>query len=81
MNTPYRKQFNEDGTPVKFENVVNYFPNRKQRREVMQKNRAFNNSKNHQMHVGKTRRWNKRRQVIFLASGEIRKINHLDFVK
>ena len=48
INAPYVKQFDSNGTllnPIKG-SLVSNFPNRKQRRQIKQKNRFYGESKN-----------------------------------
>lgn len=48
INTPYVKQFDSNGTllnPITGK-LTNNFPNRKQRRQIKQKNRFYGESKN-----------------------------------
>lgn len=78
-NIPFRKKLDELGLPIKFENVINNGSNRKSRRSLLNKQRAFNNSRNFQQIVSVTMRFLKRSQIISATNG-IKRIDHLDLV-
>lgn len=78
---PYVKQLDANGVII---NPVSKHVwdgnNRQDRRELMQKLRALNNSRNNQMIVIGVHKWKKSVQTIRQKDGSIKRINHLIFV-
>ena len=84
MNVPYVKQQDENGkciNPIKGK-YVNEHPNRKERREPMQKFRFAGNGNNYPLTVHKTTKFVRTLQHIHLKdksgnyTGEIKRIEH-----
>lgn len=80
-NIPYRKEYDEQGLPINPGTVRNDGSNRRGRREIMQKQRAFNNSRNVQQVVNKRNRWLKKKQLVIEGNGKQKVINHLIFAR
>ena len=78
---PYVKQLDANGVVI---NPVSKHGwdgnNRRTRRQPMQKQRAMNNSGNHQLFVNISHKWKKSVQTIRQQDGSIKRINHLIFV-
>jgi hypothetical protein len=79
MNTPYIKKV-ENGkvvNPITVNNpFINSFPNRRQRRDHIQKERFCKNTKACHMTVTDQGRYYRRRQTIVLKNGSKKTIEH-----
>lgn len=85
MNQPYVKQINSLGVvtnPITG-SYINQYPNRKERRIYLQKDRFHGESKNRHLIIVKTNRFTRQKQYIKLKdekgvyTGEVRVIKHL----
>jgi hypothetical protein len=76
-NTPYVKQYNEDGTliPLK-QSYLNDFPNRRQRKSEVKKKRFFGNGKNRPLTVLPTGKFLRFRQAEKDKNGNVKFIEH-----
>lgn len=77
-NIPYRKKYNQNGellNPI-VESYVSHGPNRKERRENLQKDRFVGNGKNISLTVTGTRKYLRHRQVEIDKDGETKYILH-----
>lgn len=76
-NTPYLKQYNEDGTPIPLkQDYLNEFPNRRQRKSDARKKRFFGNGKNFPLTVLHNSKFLRLRQIETDKEGKIKTIEH-----
>jgi len=78
MNVPYVKKYNENGqvtNPIKG-NYISEFPNRKERREDLQKHRFYGESKNLHLTVKGAFKFIRLKQVEFTKKGKLKIIEH-----
>ena len=76
MNTPYTKQYNEQGiliNPIQ-ESYLHQFPNRRKRKE--EQPRFYGESKNHHLTIVKTAKFLRHKQIVKLKDGSTKTIHH-----
>lgn len=77
MNVPYVVKKNKDGMNIPLnENYISEFPNRRERREYMQKKRLHGESKNHHLTVLPTGKYRRVRQFEYDKKGNFKVIEH-----
>jgi len=75
-NTPYVKQYDENGIAIPITGYVNQFPNRKQRREHKNRPAFFGNGKNFPLTIVKVAKYKRVRQIEFDKEGNKKIIEH-----
>lgn len=78
MNVPYVKKYDENGrvtNPIKG-SLISEFPNRKERREELQKHRFYGESKNLHLTVKGAFKYLRLKQIEFTKQGQKKVIEH-----
>ena len=78
MNVPYVKKYDENGRVANLINdsLISEFPNRKERRESMQKHRFYGESKNLHLTVLGALKYLRLKQIEFTKQGQKKVIEH-----
>jgi hypothetical protein len=76
MNSPYIKQYNENGEVVNHINeaYITNFPNRRERNK--KEPRFYGESKNHHLTIVKTAKFLRHKQIVKLKDGSTKTIHH-----